>query len=783
MRNIRILTWFTSCALLLLSNPVRSEERKAPAGEYTQAYDELRHLGPDPSKGAAVSHLVIRRDAATFTLEDGTLFLCGTVLGRSCTALFLGHGTFSYSPPGEIEKNQLARYYDKKALDEPIEGMFIIFADSTLDELNRKLAFSPHEVPHGSESAITACMRFLSDDDGKYIDPRIMEVLLQHTNNGLFYAEFYDNIKSPSFYMINPGDEEEVTFGRWSMARSWAHNIEIINQFPSQAAQGAVAAGNKKYLEMKNYTMDCTIADNLDFSARADVGFTALTDDRRWFWLQLYPGLRVDSARWADGTRCEFFSGQNNPYSWFQCDPPLRAAQQCSLRVWYHGDLLKKMEGLGWIGIQSPELWYPRHDWKDFTGFDLTFHVPSRYRFVCIGDSISSSDSGDVATSRWKSSLPARNASFNIGFFKPVSIRNSKIPAVDVFMNETGHHEIGSALRQQMVFSGNLEEQVAQDIEKSLLFYQAEFGKCLYNHLVGTEIPYPHGEAFPGLLHFYWETFQLGDEVRHGEAEGFNEIFRAHEVAHQWWGIGVDFKTYHDQWLSEAFAEYSALWYYQAESKDNEKFFNVLKEWKHRIISNRKFIFGSGQEAGPISLGYRTESSSTQGDYSLIIYLKGAWVLHMLRNMMLDMQTMDESKFKSVMQEFYESYAGRYATTDDFRRIVEKHTGYAMDWFFSQWIDGTAVPSYKFSYRVSPSGGGKFNVRCRVRQLEVPDDFQMMVPMLVDFGGGKFVRLQAVVKGPVTEFDLPVLPMKPEKIVWNDLESVLCEVDYEDWKQ
>ena len=28
--------------------------------------------------------------------------------------------------------------------------------------------------------------------------------------------------------------------------------------------------------------------------------------------------------------------------------------------------------------------------------------------------------------------------------------------------------------------------------------------------------------------------------------QGDDEVFRAHEVAHQWWGIGVDFTSYHD---------------------------------------------------------------------------------------------------------------------------------------------------------------------------------------------------------------------------------------------
>ena len=35
----------------------------------------------------------------------------------------------------------------------------------------------------------------------------------------------------------------------------------------------------------------------------------------------------------------------------------------------------------------------------------------------------------------------------------------------------------------------------------------------------------------------------------------FPEFILAHEVAHQWWGQAVGWKNYHEQWISEAFAQ------------------------------------------------------------------------------------------------------------------------------------------------------------------------------------------------------------------------------------
>jgi hypothetical protein len=37
------------------------------------------------------------------------------------------------------------------------------------------------------------------------------------------------------------------------------------------------------------------------------------------------------------------------------------------------------------------------------------------------------------------------------------------------------------------------------------------------------------------------------------------------------------------------------------------------------------------------------------------------------------------------------------------------------------------------------------------------------------------------VEGPKSEFELPLLPTAPRNVVFNDLESVLCEVEKAKW--
>jgi aminopeptidase N len=74
-------------------------------------------------------------------------------------------------------------------------------------------------------------------------------------------------------------------------------------------------------------------------------------------------------------------------------------------------------------------------------------------------------------------------------------------------------------------------------------------------------------------------------------------------------------------------------------------------------------------------------------------------ILHMLR------WVLGEDKFNKTMREFAAQYAGKSATTDDFREIAEKNYGSQLTWFFSQWLDSTGAPEFKVKYTTYRLGG------------------------------------------------------------------------------
>jgi hypothetical protein len=89
------------------------------------------------------------------------------------------------------------------------------------------------------------------------------------------------------------------------------------------------------------------------------------------------------------------------------------------------------------------------------------------------------------------------------------------------------------------------------------------------------------------------------------------------------------------------------------------------------------------------------------------------------------------------------------------------------------------VPTYKFSYKSEKSAEGKVIVTCKIIQENVSDDFKMYVPIKINLSNDRFARLRIEVKGKETTVKLPSLPEEPEEIIFNDLNSVLCEVEYD----
>jgi hypothetical protein len=743
----------------------------APAASYQQGLDELKALWPRNDRVAEVRHLVLEREGGRLTFEEGSLALLSPVSGRTIGAVFKGRGTFYFIPATRIEREQLRKREKKSAVEAPFTELVLLFSDRTLAELEAQLQFTGAAPAGGIGSLIEQTIEYLSDYESHTPDPDVMLDLLNANLGGMFYAHIGRKGADPLMFMINPRKSESVVLLHRTRRVGWSRMTEVmIQERPHGDTLTPPISDRKGDALVQHYAINATLAragsGDLNFSAATRIFITARTTVGPWVAFWLYDKLIVDSARWSTGTPATVHKGKDSPYLWVRLPGQLDPGQVQQLTLFYHGNLIDRYGDF--FFINSSSAWYPRPlEGRSLATFDITYHSPSHYLFASVGERMDTATTDRMTTSRWVTQGPIRNASFNLGLFEDYQTSLLGAPPVTVLVSEEGHRQLYRAGPGVKAYA---REEVGEDVAKSMKFFQHVFGPAPVDRFYATEIPYMHGEAFPGLVHLSYVTFVESSK------KGYDEVFRAHEVAHQWWGISVDFTTYHDQWLSEGFSDFAGLWYLQTNRGKPKQYFEILDLWKADLMVRRA-------DLAPLWLGHRAWSTDFPNDYQYAVYQKGAWVLHMLRALMIDLKTMNEDRFTGMMREFYGTYRGKRASTEDFRRMVERHIGADMGWFFDQWVYRSEIPTYRYAWQAVPVEGGKFRVRLRVRQEQVPDEFQMYVPVTVELGKDSWARARVKVKGPLTEVELPVLlPTAPKGVRFNDLQGVLADVKSMDWE-
>jgi aminopeptidase N len=322
------------------------------------------------------------------------------------------------------------------------------------------------------------------------------------------------------------------------------------------------------------------------------------------------------------------------------------------------------------------------------------------------------------------------------------------------------------------------------DAQNASRIYNAFFGKLPYTRIAMTQQPAPNfGQAWPTLVYMPYIAFIDGTQRAQllgtrGGTDNFWRYVAPHEIAHQWWGHVIGWDSYHDQWMSEGFAEFSASLYVQL-IRGNDKFVDFWEDQRRRIVDSSPATKDrKPYTVGPVTQGYRLNNGKTGGWIAQsLIYPKGAYILHMLRMMMYDHSKGGDARFQAMMKDFVQTYFNQDVSTEDFKRAVEKHMtpqmnvdkSGNMDWFFNQWVYGMEIPSYKFDYQIAQDG----TLSGRITQSGVSDNFAMLVPVYLDFGKGWVKLGSGTVYGNSTlelqNIKLPSVPKRASICAFNDV--------------
>ncbi|MBC8029254.1 MAG: carboxypeptidase regulatory-like domain-containing protein [Pyrinomonadaceae bacterium] len=749
-------------------------------------YQQLRLLGKTrqdfDGPYATVNNLVLQRDAASFALLSGEIYFAPEVNGRITGAVFFGEGELSLTPPTEAEKRSLVLFTKEPTLKESFTKLLLRFTDKTFDQIkssaqvqmkiNGPQAARAHDAYHDNQSLLRKTLR-------RNMELRTL-VDLYNTQRPGFFTAFIDGKRySKLVFQYDPlgipsVSPEEVLLSSYGV--SDGGDWTAFHRAEEYANGTASSDEDHRIYDIKHHQIDAAIR-GTRFTATDTVTFRVLDAGARVLPFRLFAPLRVSRVRDEKDRDLAFVQEKKDEDADFGIiwPEPLEAGKTYKVTVDYAGgDVLIDVGGGNFFVSGTARLsWYPNNvgsSFGDRATFDVSFGYPKGLTLIGTGASSGpEKQDGNLTIARWSSGETALAvAGFNYGGFKKKQVLDPVTGyTIEFYAND---ESVVSREEGSMSTMGKADAMLA-DAQNSTRIFNLYFGKLPFTRLALTQQPAGNfGQAWPTLVYMPFTAFldatqrymASNQNIRFATADFFQYV-QPHEIAHQWWGHMVGWKSYRDQWMSEGFAEFSTSLYIQVALGDEGKYIDFWNEQRDRITQARPQTNGlRPYTVGPVTQGRRLSSGKTRAAYQFLVYPKGAYILHMLRQMMKDQKQGGDKRFIAMMQDFIKSHYNQDVSTEDLKRIVEKHMtpemdlgrNQRMDWFFDQWVYGTEMPSYQFDYKIGADGA----LTGRITQSGVSDKFVMSVPVYVDFGKG-WVRLgKAVLVGNST-VDLGKVPL------------------------
>jgi peptidase M1-like protein len=794
-----------------------------------QLYGALNALRVDPAavyRVEAENRIRLRRGDATLAFDEGKLAFFVALDGQITGAVFSGRGHALAAPRDPVEKQQMARFLGATVLDEDFSSAYIRFTDNSAAELLDPLRSAKTAPQNDPEFADRWEPLVRELNAGQSL--RMLDSLLTQNPKPYFYGAIDGTVTGPFDLFYDLQRREPFLMGQPRRMEGQTSGAEYYDVWVSYGLPGDPVTAEA--FRALNYSIETTIDPNRSLEATATIELQAVTGGDRLLPFALARSLPIDKLTDENGTPVEFFQnegltaqartdrGDDALYVVLPQAPPADA--RLRLRFHYRGTVIEDA-GNGVLVVQARDSWYPHlGDTSAFAPYELTMRWPRKLQLVATGRKLDERLDGDFRVGRWRTDTPVSVAGFNLGEYASATVSEPAY-SVDLYANKQleqalserlqaapeppvslpGMGRIADAERGKLpgdAYGANTTPRPAdalralgKEIAASIAYYEKFSGPFPFRALSVSQIPGSFGQGWPGLL--YLSTYAYLSTQAQRQAglsttgqEHFTQLVPFHEVAHQWWGNVVGWSSYRDQWIDEAIASYLALMF--ADSRKPQE--HELRLWLDRF---RKSLLvkpaTSGEEpaaeTGALTLGSRLNSSKAPTDYEVLVYSKGSWVLHMLREMLRQPGAKDpDARFTMLLQTLSRKYAYRALSTSDLQKEVEAvmtpsmdlEGGRSMEWFFDQWVRGTGIPHYHVEFTARPDEKGVL-VKGTLTQSGVPRSFISPVPIYAAMGtggAGRPVFLGTVTaEGNRTAFHF-LTPSAPHKLLVDPEMTLLC---------
>jgi hypothetical protein len=769
----RLLRVFIAFSLLLVA---RSGKILAADPTPLELYKQMQtfKLGESSAK---VQDFVFDKELLHMTLT-GDLYFSEMTGGAVYGAVFIGQGKFRAEAQNPTEVESLKRFFsDATAVESTFTKAVFRFTDDTYKKLS--VGATTAMPPLEAQKLASGLDEHLLHENGLNLTARLVQSIYNKDNPGVFFAEFDGGTRGRFSALTDhqgriPSDVFDINGGEKGLIFKYEgirYGTDVWMTFYSQAdiARKSVAYSDAfDLVSVASYKMDIDVRDPGNW-LRMSIGMqmTAKTDNVAVIPLQLNQGLaefdnerknkgiHILSAALADGRPVGVIQDEWETGASLVLPTALSKGQSITVNLKLEGKDSLASWGAQFHYLRSTTSWYPRHGYLARSAFQITYHHNKKNRVASVGQRVrEGADQGDDWTTEWVLNDPVALVTFVVGPFERHA-ENSKVGNTEIPIEYYSPPGSIQAVKEDFILA---------EIGNAARFFDNIFGSYPYSRLAGAFFPTNYGQGFPTLLLL---------PVK-GTADRAEFKFLAHETAHQWWGHVVGWRSYRDQWLSEGFADYSGLMYTRTRSGAKDQM-ELLKVIRRELLLNPPTVTGTSKlklhETGPLILGNRLHSTKSGGARELI-YAKGALVLRMLHFLLTDMERNDDSRFYAMMKDFVNRHRAGVATSESFMQVAGEHFAKSpigmkygvqdLNWFLSQWVYQTSLPSYQLDYKIEGSAGA-FVLKGTVTQTNAPDSWFMPLPIQVDFSGGRSARTTVSARGPKTPFEIK-LPEKPSSV-------------------
>ncbi len=763
----------------------------SPALAFTAADlgDEIQHVALDPAECYRVLDLNFNKEDLKVYLASGYLVFTKPVRGSHLGAVFVanaeaGDADVVLLPPTRSERASLATFTKSPNLDEHFKSAVFIFTDSTGDDLLVKLQNNPDSRKSLEMGGLIAerWTSVLNNLVSSFETRVVYDVLTGQRDRGIFYMAVSGDQLDNFDLVYDPTALDQILVGKLGYRDNRTY-FDTWTSFQARSFRNG-AAPRTIHSTFDNIRIEAAIQPDLTMQAVTRGTLTLEKGQpRSTIPFSLSPNMRVTAAS-VDGRPAEVFDRASLRSDLIQanddrqflliCDSALDPAVPHEVEIHHEGAVIGDAGNqVYYVGARGT--WYPRTG-AGLANYELTFRYPKGLTVAATGTPLEERVEGDWRITHLKTDTPIRFAGFNLGNFQSI-VREHNGYRIQLYANrqfesaltppraifpETPVTDPGFPRRRPKAVDpvpppsspGPPDpawrfDELTKNLVDTLDFMTQEFGPIPIHNLAVTPIPGGFGQGFPGLVYLstlaYVNPGQLPARLRERSAETFySELLETHEVAHQWWGNLVVPASYHDDWLIESLANYSAL--LLLERKKGVKALNeVLEDYRTHLLGKTE-QGRTIESAGPIVWGYRLESSLAPNAWHTVTYEKGTWIVHMLR------RRLGDEKFLALLQEISSHHHS--ISTEEFRELASRYAPKSPDpdlkIFFENWVYGTGVPAVKLSYSWR---GAKLSGS--LVQRDVDEAFSAYVPVEVQTRNKSQVYWLATGSEPVA-FSIPL---------------------------